>query len=152
DMPVFAADSQATAISPMTLIGVANKVLTSLGNFDEAAGSLRNTIEDIHRGALSETTLSNFSETISNLKLASARALIAISNIDLLVTTNGPSIYKSLSNLTNFTAHIDEVALGLKSVVATNRDGIDRAVSNIESSTVILKGLMQDIQDGKGLA
>jgi len=152
DMPVFGPDSQATATSPMTLLGVANRVLSSLGNFDEAAGSLRSAIEDIRRGALSESTLSNFSETVANLKLVSAKALVALSNIDLLVTTNGPAIYQSVSNLTNFTAHIDEVALGLKGVVATNRDGIDRAVSNIESSTVILKGLMQDIQDGKGLA
>ncbi len=152
EMPVFAPDSSATATSPMTLIGVANKVLTSLGNFDEAAGSLKNAIEDLHHGALNEITLSNFSETIANLKLASAKALTAISNIDLLVTTNGPAIQTSLGNLTNFTGHIDEVALGLKSLVATNRDGIDRAISNIENSTVILKGLMQDIEGGKGLA
>src|SRR5262245_11106094 len=33
------------ANSPWTLIGVANRVLTSLGNFDEAAASLRETID-----------------------------------------------------------------------------------------------------------
>ena len=86
------------------------------------------------------------------MKEASASAIFTISNINALVTTNGPAIYQSVSRLTNFTEHLDEVALGLKSLVETNRNGIDRAVSNIEDTTVILKGIMKDVQDGKGLA
>jgi phospholipid/cholesterol/gamma-HCH transport system substrate-binding protein len=152
EIPVFRDNSDAIATAPMTLLAVANRVLTSLGNFDEAAASLRTALDDIHRGALNDLNLSNFSDTISNLKLASARAVTAISNIDTLVGANAPAIQKSVSNLTNFTEHIDTVALDLKGLLATNRAGIDRSVSNFESSTVILRDLMQDIQDGKGLA
>src|SRR5436190_6108105 len=59
EMPVFTNGSTAVATAPMTLLGVANRVLASLGSFDQAATSLRSAIDDIHRGALNDATLSN---------------------------------------------------------------------------------------------
>src|SRR5947208_13554597 len=77
----------ATANAPWTLLGVANRVLTSLGNFDEAAGSLRQTIDAVRQGALSPETLSNFSATVSNLRQASGQAVVTLSNLDALILT-----------------------------------------------------------------
>src|ERR1051326_1622633 len=93
DVPKFTDGDQAVATAPWTLIGVANRVLTSLANFDEAAESIKKAVEDIHHGALGPLTLSNFSITVANLKSASDRAVTLISNIDELILTNGPAIY-----------------------------------------------------------
>jgi phospholipid/cholesterol/gamma-HCH transport system substrate-binding protein len=151
DVPVFNDGDVAVANAPWTLIGVANRVLTSLGNFDEAAASLRRTIDDIHVGAFSSDTLSNFSATIANLKVASVGAVTTLSNIDALVIANGPAIYRSGTNLATATAHMDEVVGDIKILIATNRAGIDRSISNIENLTLELNGMIAKIQAGEGL-
>jgi len=66
------------------------------------------------------------------------------------VQTNTPSIALAVSNLIFFTEEVDRFAKGLSSVVTTNATEINVAVKNIESSTFVLKTVMDDLQAGKG--
>jgi hypothetical protein len=61
------------------------------------------------------------------------------------------SISHSTSNLVIFSEQLNEFAAGLSDVVVTNRESIAASVKNIESSTIVLKNLMQDVKAGKGL-
>ena len=143
---------EVVAKAPWTLIGVANRVLTSLGNFDEAAASLRETIDAVHQGALSDQTLSNFSATVANFKQASAEAAVTLSNLNALVLTNGPSIGRAGTNLDTTLSNANNVVLSVQSLIASNRVAIDLSVSNLESATHRFDMLMADVQEGQGLA
>jgi len=134
------------------LLGVANRVMTSLGNFDEAAGTLKETLEAVRKGGLSEQTLSNFSATVSNLRQASAQASITLSNFDALIVTNSPSIYRAGIQLDNTLSNANTVVLSLQDLVATNRPSIDLSISNLQSATHRFDLLMANVEQGEGLA
>jgi phospholipid/cholesterol/gamma-HCH transport system substrate-binding protein len=140
------------ANAPWTLLGVANRVLTSLANFDEAAGSLRQTIDTVRQGAFSEQTLSNFSVTVWNLRQASAQAAVTLSNLDALIITNGPAIYSSGTNLATTLSNANGVVLSARSLIESNRPAIEHSVSNLQSATHRLDDLVADVQNGEGLA
>jgi phospholipid/cholesterol/gamma-HCH transport system substrate-binding protein len=140
------------AVTPWTFVGAANRVMTSLANFDEAAGSLKETVEAIHKGALTPETLSNFSATVSNLKQASAQATITLSNLDVLIVTNGPAIHRAGIQLDNTLSNANTLVLSVEDLVATNRASIDLAISNLQSATYRLDMLMANIDRGEGLA
>jgi phospholipid/cholesterol/gamma-HCH transport system substrate-binding protein len=140
------------ANSPWTLLGVANRVMTSLGNFDEAAGTLKETLEAVHKGALSDQTLSNFSATVSNLRQVSTQASITLSNLDALIVTNSPAIYRAGIQLDNTLSNANSVVLSLDELVASNRASIDLSISNLQSATHRLDLLMANVEQGQGLA
>jgi len=68
------------------------------------------------------------------------------------VITNRPALAASGSNLVLFSEQINKFADGLNGIVATNGPTINEMVKNIESSTVVLNNLLNDVQAGKGLA
>jgi hypothetical protein len=73
-------------------------------------------------------------------------------NLDALVSTNSPALGHASSNLLVFTEEMKEFSSGLGAILATNSDQIHSAVKNIESSTVVLKTVLDELQAGKGLA
>jgi ABC-type transporter Mla subunit MlaD len=73
-------------------------------------------------------------------------------HLNALVASNGPAISQSGSNLVAFSDSMDKFADALNGVVASNRTAIAAAVKNLDDSTEILKGLLGDVQAGKGLA
>ncbi len=119
---------------------------------DQTVDGLGATIDDVRKHLLNEQTLTNVSALAYNLRVASERASTIMSNLNVLVSSNGPAISQSGSNLVAFTGHMDEFAGNLNGVVASNRTAIAAAVKNIDDSTEILKGLLGDVQAGKGLA
>jgi hypothetical protein len=75
-----------------------------------------------------------------------------VDNINNLVTTNSEAIGAAVSNVVYFSQQINEFAGGLKQVLATNGDELASALKNIDSSTVVLKDVLVDVQAGKGFA
>jgi len=140
------------ANAPWTLLGVANRVLASLGNFDEAAATLRETIDAVHKGALSPETLSNFSATVSNLRQASEQASSTLLHLDQVVLTNGPAIYRSGTNLDNTLSNANLLVLSVQDLVASNRASIELSLSNLQSATHRFDMLMANVEQGDGLA
>jgi phospholipid/cholesterol/gamma-HCH transport system substrate-binding protein len=140
------------ANSPWTLLGVANRVLTSLGNFDEAAASLRETIDRVRAGALGDQTLSNFASTVSYLKEASAQAVVTLSNLNALVISNSPAIYSAGNRLDTTLSNANTVVLSVHELIESNRPGIDQSISNLQSATHRMDLVMADVESGNGLA
>ena len=109
-------------------------------------------VADIRRLALNDQTLTNLSIAVGNLRTVSERAITTVDDLNALVTSNAPALSISGSNLVLFSQQLTNVGGDLTQLVATNTPTLNAAVKNIESSTVVLKTVLDELQAGKGLA
>lgn len=149
---VWHADEQPVAEEPFSLQEVARSAAGFLQRVDQTTKNLDEAIADVRRLVLNEQTLTNLSATVANARVASERAVLTINNIDSLVETNSQAVASAVSNVVFFSQQINEFAGGLKEVLSTNSVELSTALKNIDSSTVVLKNVLEDMQSGKGLA
>jgi phospholipid/cholesterol/gamma-HCH transport system substrate-binding protein len=149
---VWRADEHPIAEEPFSLQEVARSAAGFLQRIDQTTKSLDDAIADVRRLVLNEETLTNLSITVNNLRMASEHAVTTVDNINSLVETNTASVGLAVSNVVGFSQQIGEFAGDLKVVLATNAAELNASMKNIESSTVVLKNVLQDVQSGKGLA
>jgi len=142
----------AEAEAPFNMQEVARSAGGFIQRVDETAKKLNDAIADVRRLVLNEQTLTNLAAAVGNLRAASERALLTLDNFDALVSSNSPALAHSGSNLVVFSEQLNQFAGGLSGVLATNSEQINAAVKNIESSTIVLKNVMDELQAGKGLA
>src|SRR5262249_53789920 len=119
---------------------------------EETAKKLNDAIADVRRLVLNEQTLTNLSRTVGNFSVVSDHALTTVDNVNSLVQSNSPSVALAVSNLVLFSKEINEFAASFSSVLTSNTTQISAAVKNIESSTVTLTNLLEDVKQGKGVA
>jgi phospholipid/cholesterol/gamma-HCH transport system substrate-binding protein len=148
----FKSGDMASAQEPFNLQEVARSASGFIQRIDETASKLNDAISDVRRLVLNEQTLTNLATTVDNMRVASQHALATVDNLNSLVESNSPSIALAVSNVNYFSDQINRFGSSLGGVLATNSAEITIAVNNIESSTVVLKSLLDDLQAGKGLA
>jgi phospholipid/cholesterol/gamma-HCH transport system substrate-binding protein len=119
---------------------------------DETVKKLNEVLLDFTRVVLKPDTLTNISVAVANLRAASGRALITIDNVNALLATNAPALDRAGTNLVAFSQQMTELSSKLNEVVRTNAPDLNAALKNIESSTEMIRGLMGDLQAGRGLA
>jgi len=149
---VFHDQDVAEAEAPFNLQEVARSAGSVLRRIEETANRLNDAINDVRRYTLNEKTLTNLSVAVSNLRAVSEHAISAVDGLNSLVTSNAPALSTSGSNLVLFSQQLNHFGDDLGQVLATNSPTFTAAVKNIESSTVMLKDLLADVQAGKGLA
>jgi ABC-type transporter Mla subunit MlaD len=149
---VYQPGDVAHAEPPFNMQEVARSAAGFIQRIDETALKLNEAISDVRRMVLNEQTLTNLSAAVLSLRAASDRALGTLDNLDSLISSNKPALASAGSNLVMFSEKMNDVAGGLNGIVETNREAIHNAVKNIESSTDVLKTVMDDLQAGKGLA
>ena len=150
--PTYREGDLAETEAPFNLQEVARSAAGFIQRVDETAKMLNDAIGDVRRFVLNEQTLTNLSAAVVNLRSASERALVTLDSFDSLVASNRPALSSSGSNLVMFSEQMNQFANGLTGVLATNSDQIHAAVKNIESSTEVLKNVLDELQAGKGLA
>jgi hypothetical protein len=106
----------------------------------------------VDRYVLNEQTLSNLSVTVGNFRQVSERALTTVDALDRLVQSNSTPMNTAVSNLVLFSSQIRGVAGDLEQLLSTNEAVFSSAVKNVESSSVLLKNLLMEMQAGRGLA
>ena len=149
---VWKPDDHPVAEEPYSLQQVARSAANFLLSVDQTTKNLNEAIGDVRRLVLNEQTLTNLSLTVGNARMASERAVVTVDNINSLVTTNSEAVAAAVSNVVFFSQQINQFAGGLKEVLATNSSELATSLKNIDSSTVVLKNLLEDVQSGKGLA
>lgn len=149
--PVFENGDSAIAQEPFNLQAAARTTLGFINRLDETAKKLDDAIVDIRRLLLNQETLTNMALAVANLHRASDQAALAIDRINALVATNAPALTQTGTNLVVFSEQLTQFGASLRAVLATNAPGVQASVKNIESSTEVLKHLMDDAQAGKGL-
>jgi phospholipid/cholesterol/gamma-HCH transport system substrate-binding protein len=149
---VWKSGDEANADEPFNLQDVARSAAGFLQRVDQTTKSLDDAIADVRRLVLNEQTLTNLSSTVGNARVASERAVVTVNNINSLVETNSQAVASAVSNVVYFSEQINQFAGGLKEVLATNSAELNSSLKNIESSSVVLKNVLEDVQSGKGLA
>jgi phospholipid/cholesterol/gamma-HCH transport system substrate-binding protein len=137
---------------PFNLQEVARSTSGFIKRIEDTARKLDDSVTDLRRVVLNEQTLTNFSVAVKNMRTFSEQAMGTVSDINALVATNGAQAQSAVSNLVLFSQELIELSGSAQTLLATNGTDITHAVKNIESSTEVLKSLVDDIQSGKGLA
>jgi ABC-type transporter Mla subunit MlaD len=137
---------------PFNLQEVARSASGFINRIEDTAKKLDDSITDLRRVVLNEQTLTNFSATMHNLRTISEQAMGTVNDVNALVATNGSQIDLAVSNVVFFSQELLRLAGSAEGVLATNSADITAAVKNIESSTEVLKDLLNNVQSGKGLA
>jgi len=145
-------NDEVTCREPFNLQEVARSAVGFIQRIDETARKLDEALTRVDRYVLNEETLTNLSMTLGNFRLVSERALTAAEKIDWLVQSNALPVNTTLSNLVLFSRQLNELATGFQQVLNTNQTEVAAAVKNIESASDLMKGLLTDLQVGKGLA
>jgi len=149
---VFHDQDVAEAEAPFNIQEVARSAGSFLRRIEETADRLNDAIADVRRLALNDQTLTNLSIAVGNLRTVSEHAISAVDGLNSLVTSNAPALSTSGSNLVTFSEQLTNFGGDLSQLLATNSPVLNAAVKNIESSTIMLKDLLADVQAGKGLA
>jgi ABC-type transporter Mla subunit MlaD len=137
---------------PFNLQEVARSAAGFVNRIDDTAQKLDDSITDLRRVVLNVGTLTNFSITMNNMRMASEQAMGTMNDINAIVTTNGSQVSLAVSNLLFFSQELTRLAGSADTVLATNAPEITASVNNIKSSTDALKKIMDDLQSGRGLA
>ena len=140
------------AEAPFNLQEVARSASGFIQRLDETAKRLNEAIADVRVHVLNEKTLTNLSVAIGNLRGFSEQAVVTVEELHSLVTSNRPALSASGSNLVVFSEQLNDFGDRLNALLDTNAPVFNSAVKNIESSTVVIKNLLEDVQAGKGLA
>jgi len=137
---------------PFNLQEVARSASGFIKRIEDTAKKLDDSVTDLRRVVLNEETLTNFSATLHNLRTISEQAMGTVNDVNALIATNGSQINLAVSNVVFFSQELLHLAGSAEGVLATNSADITAAVKNIESSTEVLKDLLNNVQSGKGLA
>lgn len=151
EAPVFPPGGHGRVEEPFNLQEVARSASGFIQRIDETAKNLDAAISDVRQHLLNEETLTNLSSAIGSMRQTSSRTLATVDNVNMLVESNAPSIAVAVSNVVYFSEQINDFGNAFGEVLSTNSTEITAAVKNIESSTAVLKNLMADLHEGKGL-
>jgi phospholipid/cholesterol/gamma-HCH transport system substrate-binding protein len=144
-------EDHTTAEEPFNMQEVARSAVGFLQRINQTTTNLDGAIADVRRRLLNEETLTNLSTAIDNLHVASLRAVLTVDNLNGLVVTNREAVATAISNVVHFSEEIDELGTNFQAVIATNGAELASSLKNIESSTVVLKNTLDDVQSGRGL-
>jgi phospholipid/cholesterol/gamma-HCH transport system substrate-binding protein len=149
--PLWQPEDHAIAAEPFNMLEVARSAVGFLQRINETTTNLDGAIADVRRLLLNEETLTNLSTAVDNLHVASQRAVLTVDNLNGLVVTNREAVATAISNVVHFSEEIDALGTNFQAVIATNGAELAASLKNIESSTVVLKNTLDDVQSGKGL-
>jgi phospholipid/cholesterol/gamma-HCH transport system substrate-binding protein len=146
------ADGAEVAIAPSTdfkeMLRSAAGLIVRL---DDIGATLQASARRIDQSLLSESNIAALSATATNLQSLSARAGGTLERVDRLITDNAGGATAAVTDLREFSREMKLLATDLRSVVATNADGVGRVVKNVETASASARDLLADLQDGDGL-
>src|SRR6185312_6706751 len=109
-------------------------------------------ITNINRSILSQQTLTNLGNAISNFQSVAEGAVKVVKEAQELLQTNGPAVNAIATNLNVFSQKLNTVADQVSEIISTNRADINEAVKNLRDTSASFKQLSADLQAGKGVA
>jgi methyl-accepting chemotaxis protein len=105
----------------------------------------------VNQMVLDEETLGELSETVSNFRLASDRAVKTFDEVDRLLQSSGEPFSTSLTNFARFSEQLNELADDLNHTLAQNQKNISGTINNLEAASYNVKLMVADAQSGKGV-
>lgn len=142
----------ASAEAPFNLQEFTRSASEFVTRIDETVKHLNDALAGVEKVVLNPETLTNLAQTASNLRDASQQARVTLDRVEQVIATNGPALQFAATNLVAFSEGMNRFAGSLNTVLETNSPQFHAALANLETSTESLKGLLADVQAGKGLA
>jgi phospholipid/cholesterol/gamma-HCH transport system substrate-binding protein len=138
--------------APFDLGEVARSTGGLVKRVDTMVGQLSNAVARVDTVLLSSDTLTNIAKIVSNFHTVSEHTLSTLTKLENLMDTNMPAISDSVTNARAFTLKLNDIAVELQHVIATNRESLNASMKNIQNATEKLDNAMGDVNAGKGLA
>ena len=151
-LPLLTNGENVECEAPFNLQETARAAAGFIQRIDETARKLNAAINDVRRLVLNEQTLTNFADTIGNLRTVSEQATNTIASLNALVVTNGTQINLAVSNVVFFSQDLIGLSDSAHELISTNGPEISASIKNIQASTEALKKLVDDLQSGRGVA
>lgn len=149
---IFHDKEEAQAEPPFNLVEFVGSSKSVLDRVENTIQRLDTAITNINTLLLNPRTLTNVTETVANLRVLSAHALVTVDNVNSLLESNSPTVSVAVSNLAFLSVQLNDVAGGLTNLLETNAPSVNHVVKNVEASSEILKSVLQDVRAGKGTA
>ena len=140
------------AQQPFNLQEAARSAVGLMQRLDATAGKLDSAVARVDRVLLSESTLSDLTNSFASIRRLSDKADLTLTDIQQLVRTNSPAVAATLSNLSVFSQTLTGVATNLNAVVDSNKASLQASLASLQTAATDLKGLTADLQAGRGLA
>jgi len=140
-----------TCEEPCSFQDVARTASGLVQRMDQMLRQLNEVVERVNRQVFDESTLSNVSLVVRNLRQASESAVTMIGNVNRVVETNAPAVATSLSNLVAFSSELTQFSADLRQTVNTNKDEVEVVLKNLGTASSSFTNLTADLQAGKGL-
>ena len=150
--PILEDGAIVKAQPPFNMQEAARSAVGLMQRLDSTAGKIDTAVSRVDRMLLSESTLSDLTNSISSLRHLSDKADVALSDVQQLVRSNSPAISGTLSNLSVFSVMLTGVATNLNAVIDSNKASLGVSLANLQTATADAKGLVADLQGGRGLA
>lgn len=145
-------NAHARAQEPFNLQDAARAASGFIDRLDTTAKKLDEAINDVRRDVLNEKVLTNIANTIQDLRNASGEAVVAVNNINELVSSNRGPATGAISNLLAFSDRLNGIADRAQGILETNSPQINAAISNVRVSSEQLTNILARVEAGKGMA
>jgi len=150
--PILADGADVDCQAPFNLQEVARGAAGFVQRLDETAKKLDASVTDLRAQVLNATTLANFGNAVTNLRVFTEQALNTVGDINTIITTNGAQVGVAVSNLVLFSTQLNRLGDSAADLLATNGANLTAATKNIQDLTVTAQQLAADVRAGKGLA
>ena len=137
---------------PFNMQEVARNAAGFILRIDETAQRLNKAIQRMDNTVFNEHTLTNLAAAVDLFRAASDEVSSTLQAVKSLVTTNGPAIAVTISNLNAFSVHLTKAADNLDQLISTNSTTITGTLSNLNAVSQDARQLMSDVESGKGVA
>jgi len=151
-MPLLTNGADVDCESPFNLQEVARGAAGFVQRLDDTAKKLDASVADLRSRVLNETTLANFGNAVTNLRVFTEQAVGTINDINGIINTNRAQVGTAMSNIVLFSAELSDLGNSASNLLATNGVNLTAATANIQDLTVNAKQIVNDVQAGKGLA
>ena len=149
--PVLSPGAEVSIEEPLNIERTVRSATLLIQRVDQTLKVFNDAVSRVDRTVLSEHTLTNLAGALDNFRVVADKAVLMAEHIGKLIDTNSPAISGSVSNLVRFSEDLDNLAGEMNQTVITNRVELTRAVKSLETTARALQGLVNDVEEGKGL-
>ena len=137
---------------PFNLQEAARAATGFIQRIDHTAQRINDAIQRIDRMILNETTLSNISLSMANLRRISEKSLVLIDRLDGVIASNTPPINTTVSNLLSFAHSMEQLGRELNATIAENRTDLNHVLKHAEAAGQSVEDLAKRLNAGEGVA
>ena len=149
--PILPPGAEVGIEEPLSIDKTVRSGTALLQRMDQTLKVFNEAILRVDRTVFSERTLTNLAGALDNFRLVSDKAAVIAEHVGQLIDTNAPQVAISISNITRFSVELDTLTSEMGNTLFTNRVELTKAVKSLQTTATALQGLVNDVEQGKGL-